>query len=765
MNLSGSRSHIRRWAALAFFVVPSVLLATGEPYKPTPAALIESYQRAETIARDYTSRTFMTSLTPNWLDEGKAFWYRRDAKGGDREFVRVDSATGAKRPAFDHERLARALGEAMGDTVDAKKLPFFTIEFPDENLMRFDTRNQGWTVDLKSYALTKVAPKPRNDVGAPRPWSQDTWSPESRGNRAPDGNWTARVVDFNVRIKPKDGEEFTVTQGGVAGNYFSRLSWSPDSKHLLAVRVTPGDRKPVYLVESSPKAGGRAVLHERVYDLPGDKVDNFEIWVIDPAAKTAKPINGEKIDFGVFWQMGWSRDGRHFTYEKLDRGYGRWRIIEGDAVTLETRTLVDDDPETFFDSTTKYRFDCDSGEIVWRSERDGWGHLYITTNAGKTTQITKGPWVVRQVVKVDDKARTIVFTASGMNEKEDPYFLHYYRIKFDGTGLTPLTPAAGNHSVQFSPEEDTYVDTYSQLDVAPVHELRRAKDGKLIATLEKADISELESYGWNAPEPFVAKARDGKTDIWGVVYRPSNFDPTKSYAVIEDIYAGPQDSFVPKSFAAYRSMQSLAELGFIVVKIDGMGTRNRSKAFHDVCYKNLADAGLPDRILWMKALAAKYSYVDVNRVGVHGTSAGGQNGAGAVLFHPEFYKVAVASCGCHDNRMDKIWWNEQWMGLMGPHYEAQSNITNAAKLEGKLMLIVGEMDSNVPPESTFRLGDALEKAGKDFDLVVIQGANHTNGGPYGEHKRRDFFVRNLLGVEPPNWTVLANADRAAKPGP
>jgi dipeptidyl aminopeptidase/acylaminoacyl peptidase len=357
------------------------------------------------------------------------------------------------------------------------------------------------------------------------------------------------------------------------------------------------------------------------------------------------------------------------------------------------------------------------------------------------------------VERVDEPNRTILFTASGRNPGEDPYFLHWYRVGFDGTGLTELTPEKANHQGRLSPKGDYLIDTASTVEAAPVHILRRTSDGKLMAVLEKADVADLAAKGFRAPEPFVAKARDGKTDIYGIVYRPSNFNPRRRYPIVENIYAGPQDSFVPKSFAAYRGMAALAELGFVVVQIDGMGTRNRGKAFHDVAYKNLADAGFPDRILWMKALAAKYPYVDISRVGVYGTSAGGQNSTGALLFHPEFYKVAVSSCGCHDNRMDKIWWNEQWMGPMGPHYAEQSNITNAAKPQGKLMLFVGEQDHNVPPESTYRLVDALVKANKDFDFLVLPGADHTDGGPYGERKRRDFFVRHLLGAEPPEWNA------------
>jgi dipeptidyl aminopeptidase/acylaminoacyl peptidase len=301
-----------------------------------------------------------------------------------------------------------------------------------------------------------------------------------------------------------------------------------------------------------------------------------------------------------------------------------------------------------------------------------------------------------------------------------------------------------------------FVDTWSRIDQPPVFELRRTSDRSLVMELERADASALTALGWKPPEVFVAKARDGKTDIWGVIIRPTNFDPSKRYPVVENIYAGPQGSFVPKTFSAQLGMQRIAELGFVVVQIDGMGTSNRSKAFHDVAWKNLGDAGFPDRILWHKAVAAKYGWYDVSRVGIYGTSAGGQNAMGALLFHPEFYKVAVSAAGCHDNRMDKIWWNEQWMGWpIGPEYGASSNVDNAHKLQGKLLLIVGEMDRNVDPASTMQVVNALIKAKKTFDLLVIPGADHTSGGDYGDRKRWDFFVHHLHGVEPPDRNTTA----------
>jgi dipeptidyl aminopeptidase/acylaminoacyl peptidase len=363
---------------------------------------------------------------------------------------------------------------------------------------------------------------------------------------------------------------------------------------------------------------------------------------------------------------------------------------------------------------------------------------------------------VRGIDRIDEEQRQVWFSASGKNPGQDPYLVHYYRVNFDGTGLVALTEGDGNHSLQFSPERKFAIDTYSRVDRPPVHELRRMSDGGRVCRLEEADIAGLQAAGWAPPEVFVAKGRDGQTDIWGIISRPRGFDPGKKYPVIEDIYAGPQGSFVAKSFSPRRAFAALADRGFIVVKIDGMGTANRSKAFHDVCWRNLKDAGFEDRILWMKAAAARYPSMDLTRVGVCGVSAGGQNAAGAVLFHPEFYKVAVASCGCHDNRMDKASWNEQWMGYpVGPHYSECSNIDQARRLRGKLFLIVGEMDSNVPPESTLRFADALVKAGKDFDLLVVPGANHGAGGAYGLRRRDDFFVRHLLGQEPPDRNAEA----------
>jgi dipeptidyl aminopeptidase/acylaminoacyl peptidase len=434
--------------------------------------------------------------------------------------------------------------------------------------------------------------------------------------------------------------------------------------------------------------------------------------------------------------------------------------VEVDSRTGDLRNLIDEKSETFIWTAHTEGLGLryvnwleKSDEMIYASERDGWRHLYLVdTKAGKLKhQITKGEFVVRGIERIDEEARQIWFRAGGKNSDQDPYFIQFYRINFDGSGLVALTDGNGNHSVQFSPNRKYLIDTYSRVDSPPVHELRRVSDCGLVCKLDEADISELLGTGWKSPEVFVAKGRDGKTDIWGIIVRPKDFDPKKKYPVLENIYSGPQGSYVPKSFGGARRFSSLADLGFIVVQIDGMGTANRSKAFHDVCWKNLKDAGFADRILWHKAAAAKYPWYDVSRVGIYGNSAGGQNAAAAVLFHPEFYKAAVANSGCHDNRMDKASWNEQWMGYpVGPQYAECSNIENAARLQGHLMLVVGEMDDNVPTESTYRFVDALIRANKDFDFLFVPNGGHGAGGSYGQRRLQDFFVRHLQGLEPPN---------------
>jgi dipeptidyl aminopeptidase/acylaminoacyl peptidase len=452
----------------------------------------------------------------------------------------------------------------------------------------------------------------------------------------------------------------------------------------------------------------------------------------------------------------WDKESRYFTFSFNKRGHQQYVIYAGDISTGKLRPVVDEKSQTFVYYNALYQHWFENGkELLWISERDGWRHIYfydVFTGMVKK-QLTKGEWVVKSVVNVDEKKRTLIFKACGMDKGEDPYLEKYYSLNIDNGKIQPLTPENANHNVTFSSDYSYFVDNYSRVDLPPTLVVRSATDGKVILKpQQQPDITKAVEAGWRMPEVFSAKGRDGQTDIWGVIIRPSDFDPTKKYPVIEYIYAGPHDSHVPKSFAISQRCSELAELGFITVMIDGMGTANRSKAFHDVCWKNLKDAGFPDRIAWMKAAAAKYPEMDVEHVGIYGASAGGQNAMGALLFHPEFYKVGVAACGCHDNRMDKIWWNEQWMGYpVGKEYEECSNVVNAKLLQGNLMLILGELDNNVDPSSTLQVVDELIKQNKEFEFVMLPGVRHTLGGDYGERKRRDFFVKHLLGIEAPVW--------------
>ncbi|MBV9879948.1 MAG: prolyl oligopeptidase family serine peptidase [Gemmatirosa sp.] len=604
---------------------------------------------------------------------------------------------------------------------------------------------------------------------------------------SPDGKLEAFIQNYNVAIRPvreardaggpgggrraapnAEAEPAYTMLGydGSEGDAYQLMSirWSPDSKRLVAYRRRPGYNRLVHYVLSSPTDQLQPKDTTIFYRKPGDVLDVVQPVLFDVAARTESVVDDALFPNAYqISQAVWRKDGRGFTFEYNQRGHQVYRVIEVDQQG-EARAVVSDEPNTFFsyrplngaatDHGSYWRYDVDDGkEVLWMSERDGWAHLYLYDGlTGKVkNQVTKGPWIVRGVDSVDVAHRQIYFRASGQIAGQDPYFVHYYRINFDGTGLVRYTEADGTHALFWSPDHAYYVDQYSRVDLPTVLELRRAGDARA-TPLEKGDMSAQLATGWRPPEVFTAKGRDGKTDIWGIVVSPMTLDAKKKYPVIEQIYAGPQGSFVPKTWGGGQALQALAELGFVVVQIDGMGTNNRSKAFHDVAWKNLGDAGFPDRILWHKAYAAKNPWYDATRVGLYGTSAGGQNAMGGLLFHPEFYSAAYANSGSHDNRMDKIWWNEQWMGWpLGPHYAAASNAVNAGKLQGHLMLVIGEFDTNVDPSSGYQVVNSLIQAGKYFDLLVVPNGGHGAGGQYAARKRNDFFVQWLLGVQPPNW--------------
>jgi dipeptidyl aminopeptidase/acylaminoacyl peptidase len=690
----------------------------------------------------------------------------------------VDANALTKNPAFDHAKLAAALSAAGGKSYTAYSLPFEHFHFVEKrSAIEFVADDARWRCDLASYKCVKQGPMPsENDDYDNTPKADNS---DEKTTASPDGKWLAFIANYNVWLRSADGKQrFALSEDGSEGNYYvlSTLVWSPDSKHLAAYRIRPGYQRLVHYVESSPADEVQPTYFSMVYPKAGDL-----LALQQPVLFNVAERQEISIDHALFpnpfnlTDIVWWKDSRGFTFEYNQRGHQIYRVIEIDATTGHARALITEQSKTFvdyepvrddqYDSGSVFRYNvADGKEIIWASERDGWKHLYLYN--GKTgeveNQITKGSWVVRAVNRVDEKKRQIWFEASGMNPDEDPYFVHLYRINFDGTGLTPLTPEVANHRVEISADGKYYVDVASRVDLAPVMTLYRADDNKPVMVVEKADISKLIAAGWHAPEVFKTKGRDGKTDIWGVIYRPANFDPSKKYPVVEDIYAGPQGSFVPKSFST--RIEPLTQIGFVVAQIDGMGTNNRSRAFHDVTWKDLKDAGFPDRILWHRAVAAKYPWYDISRVGIFGTSSGGQSAVGALLFHPEFYKVAVSNSGCQDNRMDKIWWNELWMGWpVGPQYADSSNVDNAWRLQGKLMLVVGELDRNVDPSSTFQVVDRLIKANKTFSLLVVPGADHGTRGTtanYTERNLLDFFAQNLLGESLPDW----NAEAAKPPG-
>ncbi len=753
----------RRWPRPVISVLWLFLLPMALPAQGTRA----DYERATGLREKWQGLALNLPEQPAWIGASHRFWYRRTVSGG-FEFILADAGKASKAPAFDHVRLAAGLGGALDKGIDPKKLPFTSILFVDgEKAVQFEAEGFRWKYELADGKLAKLGPvEPRGQGGGLGQGGPPAEAASAESKPSPDGKWEAFIRDYNIFIRPKSKDkekdrktELPLSFDGGEGEYYTyrSLAWAPDSKKLAAVKIKPGFHRYITYIESSPMEQRQPKATEIEYAKPGDILD-----LDQPALFLIEERRAVKIDNALFpnpydlTPPVWRKDSRSFSFEYNQRGHQVYRILEADGTAGAVRAVLSEEPKTFFCySGKKFRRDLDDGRrVIWMSERSGWNHLYLVdgTTGSVINPITQGEWVVRSVDKVDEQSGQVYFQASGMEPGVDPYFIHAFRVNLDGTGLTRLTEGEANHAVVYSSDAAYMIDTRSRVDLPPVMEARRVLSREVVMTAEATDISELIKAGWKAPEVFVAKARDGKTDIWGVIYRPILFNPKKRYPIIENIYAGPQGSFTPKTFSAYSGMQALAELGFIVVQMDGLGTSNRSKEFHDYCWRDLGDAGFPDRILWHKAAAAKYPSYDITRVGLYGTSAGGQSALGGLLFHPDFYKAGFAACGCHDNRMDKIWWNEQWMGWpLGPHYAASSNVDNAYRLRGKLLLVVGEMDQNVDPASTFQVVSALIKADKAFDLLVIPGAGHTSGGTYGERKRNDFFVRALMGLEPPNW--------------
>jgi dipeptidyl aminopeptidase/acylaminoacyl peptidase len=749
------------------------------------ASAWDDYARAERfLPWNAAKLVFGVSVEPHWIEGSESFWYRAARRDG-VEFAIVDAKRGVKEPAFDHARLAAALSAATGLPYAADGLPFAEIEFGDDGrTVRFAVDKVKWACDLTSYCCTRgdEAKAPADDVV-----------------RSPDEKWEAFTREHDLWVRDAaSGEERQLTRDGEEGNGYgaalvSPLAsagiddpakpialWSPDSKRVLSCRIDEREALRFHLVQSLPKDGSvRPMLHSYAYPLPGDeKVPKAEVWSFDVEAGTGTkaaidPLPmlyyGSPLNENFVW---WGKGGERVYLLTRDRGYLAYRLTEIETGTGAARLVVEERSERGIDpylywAAVNVRVIGGGAEVVWYGHRDGWAHLYLYD--GKTgelvRQLTSGPFNVAQVVHVDEKARAVYFTAVGREPGHDPYDEHLYRVSLDGGDVEVLTPDDAFHVASFSPSGRFFLDTASRVDLPPVTTLRTAA-GAEVLEVERADVEALAATGVPFPERFTAKARDGVTDVYGVIFRPSRFDPARSYPVIDSIYAGPQRNQAPASFAGsspiengrsgpgggwYWHAQALAELGFVVVMIDGLGMPGRSKAFHDKTYRNLADGGIPDHIAALRQLADRYPYLDLSRVGIYGHSAGGYASAQAILAHPDFYKVAVSSSGNHDHRLDKATWVERYMALpVEEHYREQANQSLAGRLQGKLLLIHGEMDENVHPASTLVLVDALIKANKDFDLLILPNLPHACGNdPYFVRKRWDYFVRHLLGAEPP----------------
>jgi len=632
----------------------------------------------------------------------------------------------------------------------------------------------GTEVLLNDQAVANVKRRDTSDRRRRRHESVSVASP----SQSPDAAHETFVRNHNLWLRSvTDGAETQLTKDGVATNTMRRDAsrerligmaydepdypdempdaiWSPDSRHLLAFQTKTVEEKRVYYVESTPADQLQPKLHSYPYLKPGDPIPISLPRLFDVESGSEISISSDL--FANPWSLEfqrWSDDGTRFWLLYNERGHQRMRVLEVTSATGVVRAIVDEHSPTFIQYSSDGKMELrwlGNNQLLWASERTGWNHLYrYDTVAGTVMNpVTAGDWNMRRIEHVDEEHQQIWFFAVGLNSGQDPYHEHFCRVNLDGSGFVQLTDGDGTHKIEWSPDHLWFIDRYSRIDLPPVTELRSADNGALVCKLEEADASEIIADRSGLPERFTAKGRDGTTDIWGIIHRPKDFNPSRSYAVIENIYAGPHDYHVPKEFrTSFGHQHAIADQGFIVVQIDGMGTAWRSKEFHDVCYRNLKDAGLPDRIAWMKSAQKVIPQMDLSRIGIYGGSAGGQNAMAALLWHGDFYKVAVADCGCHDNRMDKIWWNEQWMGVPdGDVYKDNSNMEHAGQLQGRLMLVVGELDRNVDPATTMQVAKRLVDAGKDFDLVVVPGAGHGACETHWASRRRLKFFTDNLGI-------------------
>jgi dipeptidyl aminopeptidase/acylaminoacyl peptidase len=758
-----------RSSLLALFT----LSLAGPLAAQAPRALTaEDYERAERfLAPNAVPLVSGTAGRPTWLPDGR-FWYRATTSSGSA-FMLVDPVRRSRQQAFDHARLAAALTAATGGTVDGNRFPFQTFELAAEGRsLTVVVRDRRASCDIQTYtctATTVVAP-PRNS------------------SLSPDGRVAVFIRDHNLWAKQlPSGPETQLTTDGInefgyatnnAGWVHSDnpvISWSADSRQLATFQHDGRGVRDMHLVSTNV---GLPRLESWKYPLPGDSVIFRVSRVVIgfgqdgrtqmvrlqmPPDQHRSTVSDHIACGGEICDAQWYPDGSHLAFISSSRDHKQAWLRIANAKTGEVRTLFEEKSATQVGDASLpenlWRVLPASNELIWWSQRDNWVHLYLydlTTGALKN-RITSGDGNVTELVRVDEKARVVYFMSNGRERDRDPYFQHFYRVGFDGRGLTLLTPEIGNHTVTMSPDGRLFTDSWSTPDTPPVTVLRDAT-GKVVQSLERADITRLVASGWKPPTPIRMKGRDGTTDIYGLMYTPKALDSTRKYPIINHIYPGPQSGSVgTRNFVPARGdNQAVAELGFVVVEIDGMGTPGRSKSFHDTYYGRMGDNTIPDQVAGMKELAQRYPFIDIDNVGIWGHSGGGFATAAAMFRQPDFFDVGIAESGNHDNRNYEDDWGERYQGLLvrngeADNYSDEANQTHAKNLKGKLFLAHGAMDDNVPPYNTTLVADALIKAGKDFDLLMLPHARHGYGqdSNYMMRRRWDYFVKNLMGAEPP----------------
>ena len=789
MPLQSITTHSRR---ILLLILPALLaLAANAPAQPQDQAsphmvTAADYAWAEKFMGYNTEPLVYHAVRPAWTNQtgGEILWYRDTGEAGTR-FLVFDPVKLTAEPAFDHARLAAALSAASGQTYEASKLPFREIELSaDGQSVSFRAGRRRFTCDRQGNQCTVDRGGQGGSRGAgPRGGPRNEIP-------SPDKTKAAFIREYNLWVRDvASGKETQLTTDGVKDFSYALdnagweksdqpiLMWSPDSKKIATFQQDQRNVGDMYLVETKV---GHPTLQAWKYPLPGDDaIATIQRVIID--VETPKVVRlqmppdphrstlcddiacraDQFAEAGDWTDVEWTPDSARLAFVSTSRDHKQATLRMADATTGAVRDVMEERAATQYESgqgRANWKILAGTNEYIWYSERDHWGHLYLyDLSSGKLkNRITSGDWVVTQMLRVDEKARTVYFLADG-REPGNPYFTHLYRVGLDGRGLMLLTPEDGNHQVTFSRSGRYFVDSTSKPDVPPVTVLRNA-DGKLLATLARADISKLVAAGWKPPQPITVKARDGATDLYGLMFAPTRLDPQKKYPLINHIYPGPQGGSVGSwSFAAARGDdQALAELGFVVVAIEGMGNPLRSKPFHDAYYGNMGDNTLPDQVAAMKQLAQRYPWIDLERAGIYGHSGGGYAAADAMFRYPDFFKVGISEAGNHDNREYEDDWGERYQGLLthqpggGTNYDDQANENIAKNLKGHLLLAHGTLDDNVPPYNTLLVVNELIKANKDFDLLLLPNRHHGFGNePYMVRRRWDYFVRYLAGAEPP----------------